>query len=157
MTFSIEPLAVDVAAHSIIFFLKQMPGLTLLTCNLADWYTGVYFNSENDAEKFCDQFFQRHHGKGKGKDRQQDDHDELKDRISGERDRPDAPDYLETVSQIGERLYIATPDELLIRRCASADPFLIEPFDISARQLPVLAQADPLHTHQVRAKGKEWS
>ena len=72
--------------------------------------------SENDAEKFCDQLFQRHHGKGKGKDRQQDDDDELNDCISGERDRLDAPDYLETVSQVGERLYIATPDELLIRR-----------------------------------------
>lgn len=119
--------------------------------------TGVYLSSENDAEQFCDQLFQRHHGKGKGKDRQQDDDDELDHRFFAERDRPDAPDYLETVSQVGERLYIATPDELLIRRCAAANPFLIEVFDISARQLPVLAQAGPLGTQQVRAKGKERS
>ena len=62
------------------------------------WYIGVYFSSENDAEKFCEQLFQRHHSKGKGKDRQQDDDDELNGRFSAERDRPDAPDYLETVS-----------------------------------------------------------
>jgi hypothetical protein len=65
--------------------------------HFSEWRTGVRFISENDAEKFCDQLVQRQNGKGKGKNRQQNDDGELNDRFFGERDWPDALDYFETV------------------------------------------------------------
>jgi len=76
--------------------------------------------SEHDFEQLLQQLLQRHDGEEERNHRQEGDHRELEHRGPREWHNAHAPDELEAIAQVRERLDVRAPDQRLARRGAAA-------------------------------------